>query len=175
MHDLSQWEAIERILVALAAGGILGLEREWTGKAAGIRTHALVAEGAALFMITSLMLGNQMRASSLAYDPSRLASTVVQGIGFISAGVIIRHKAQIKGLTTAAGLWVAAAVGLLVGAGFYAIAFAAVVSTVIALTFLKPFEEDLRNIGDSNRSPVQTRSRLIRRLRRPTRKPPGLQ
>ena len=78
-------------------------------------------------------------------------------------------------MTTAAGLWVAAAVGLLVGAGFYAIAFAAVISTVITLAFLKPFEEDLRNIGNPDRSPVQTRSRLIRRLRRPTRKPTGLQ
>jgi putative Mg2+ transporter-C (MgtC) family protein len=174
MHDLSQWEAIERIVVALAAGAILGLEREWTGKAAGVRTHALVAEGAALFMITSLMLGNQMRASDLAYDPSRIASTVVQGIGFISAGVIIRQQAQIKGLTTAAGLWVAAAVGLLVGSGFYVVAFAAVIATVITLAFLRPFEQELRKIEDSNVSPVRTRSPLIQRLRRSGRKPTGL-
>lgn len=142
MGDLSQWQAVERIVVALAAGAAIGFEREWSGKAAGIRTHALVAEGSALFMIASLLLGDEMWAAGRIYDPSRLASTVVQGIGFIAAGVIIRQHAQIRGLTTAAGLWVAAAIGLLVGAGFYVVAFAAVGATLIALSLFRLFDLD---------------------------------
>lgn len=171
MHDLSQWEAIERIAAALVAGAILGVERERAGKTAGLRTHALVAEGAALFMITSLLLGDQMRASGLTYDPSRIASTVVQGIGFISAGVIIQHKAQIKGLTTAAGLWVAAAVGLLVGAGFYVVAFAAVTNTVVALISLKPFEPELHEL-EAGTTPAVPGWRGRRRPRRRDDDPP---
>lgn len=165
MGDLSQWQAIERIVVALVAGAVIGLEREWSGKPAGIRTHALVAEGSALFMITSLMLGDQMWAAGRAYDPSRLASTVVQGIGFIAAGVIIRHQAQIRGLTTAAGLWVAAAVGLLVGAGFYAVAIAAVVTTILALSLLKPFESEMHEFetrpGSGRRWTWRVRRRVV--------------
>ena len=173
MHDLSQWEAIARIVVALLAGAILGVEREWTGQSAGIRTHALVAEGSALFMITSLMLGNQMRASGFNYDPSRIASTVVQGIGFISAGVIIRHKAQVRGLTTAAELWVAAAVGLLVGAGFFAIAFAAVATTVVALTSLKAFERVIHEDQAQSTSQAPKWTTHLRPRRRPDQDPPG--
>ncbi len=150
MHDLTQWEAVERIVVALLAGGALGFEREWSGKAAGIRTYALAAEGAALFMIMSLLLGGQMRSSGLNYDPSRIGSTVVQGIGFIAAGVIIRHKAQVTGLTTAAGLWVAAAVGLLVGGGFYVVAFAAVAATIVALMVFKALEAELHVVEDGH-------------------------
>lgn len=142
MSDLTQWQAVERIVVALIAGAAIGFEREWSGKAAGIRTHALVAEGSALFMIASLLLGGEMWAAGRVYDPSRIASTVVQGIGFIAAGVIIRHNAQIRGLTTAAGLWVAAAIGLLIGAGFYVVAFAAVATTLIALSLLRLFDLD---------------------------------
>ena len=162
MYDLSHWEAIERIVVALVAGALLGLEREWTGKAAGIRTYALAAEGAALFMIAALLLGDEMRAAGLTYDPSRIAATVVQGIGFIAAGVIIRHKAQVRGLTTAAGLWVSAAVGLLIGAGFYFVAFAAVAATILALIVLKSLEGEIEM---SEKTGAAITLRRVKRIR----------
>jgi putative Mg2+ transporter-C (MgtC) family protein len=158
--DLSQWQAVERIVVALAAGAAIGFEREWSGKAAGIRTHALVAEGSALFMIASLLLGDEMWAAGRVYDPSRLASTIVQGIGFIAAGVIIRQHAQVRGLTTAAGLWVAAAIGLLVGAGFYVVAFAAVGATLIALSLFRLFDLDAPDSEPGSRPQRVIRNRI---------------
>ncbi len=133
MDPLSNLEAIERLGIALLVGGLLGLERERADKPAGLRTYMLVAEGAALFMICSLMLGDQQVAAGAAYDPSRIASTVVQGIGFLAGGVIITSRRRVRGLTTAAGIWVTAAIGLLAGAGFFAIAAIATATTLVAL------------------------------------------
>ena len=128
------WTMVIRLLVATALGALIGIEREYHAKEAGVRTHLLVALGACLFMILSiygfdLMLGRD----HVSFDPSRIASQVVTGIGFIGAGTIILQKQMVRGLTTAAGLWVTAAIGLACGTGMYVIA---VVTSVIALASL---------------------------------------
>ena len=106
-----EWNFILRLLVAGLLGGAIGFEREFRAKEAGVRTHFIVALGSALFMIIS------QYAFSGQYDHSRVAAQVVSGIGFIGAGVIIFQKNVVRGITTAAGLWVAAAIGLACGAG----------------------------------------------------------
>ena len=123
-----------RLLTATALGALIGFEREYHAKEAGVRTHLLVALGTCLFMILSIygfdfMLGRD----HVSFDPSRIASQVVTGIGFIGAGTIILQKQMVRGLTTAAGLWVTAAIGLACGAGMYVIA---VVTSAIVLTSL---------------------------------------
>jgi putative Mg2+ transporter-C (MgtC) family protein len=141
VEPLSDIEAVQRLAVAMAAGIILGFERERADKPAGIRTYMLVTQGAALFMICAIMLSAQVTmADGTISDPGRIASTVVQGIGFIAAGVILTTGRGIIGLTTAAGLWVATAVGLLIGAGFYPIALVATAATVIGLIVLQRIE-----------------------------------
>lgn len=133
---MTEWEALLRISLALLAGAILGFEREMSDKPAGLRTYALVCQGAALFMVCGILLTYQDFGKPTAVDPSRIASTVVQGIGFLAAGVIFTIGVRVQGLTTAAGIWVAAAVGLLIGAGFYIVGFGAVIITILALRAL---------------------------------------
>ena len=116
---------ILRIIVAGLLGGLIGLEREIRAKEAGLRTHFIVALGSALFMIIS------QYAFTGRFDAARVAAQVVSGIGFIGAGVIIFQKNVVRGVTTAAGLWVAAAIGLACGAGMYLVATAAAALTVI--------------------------------------------
>ena len=133
------WEFILRIFVAAMLGGAIGLEREYRAKEAGLRTHFLVALGSALFMIVSaygfddIKLGEEQR-----WDIARIAAQVVTGIGFIGAGTIIFHKSEnvIRGLTTAAGVWVTAAIGLACGGGMYILA---AVSTALVLIGLEAF------------------------------------
>lgn len=107
-----------RLLLAALLGGLIGLEREAAGRAAGLRTHTLVSVGSALIMMTSIYLFEAYRGAASA-DPARLAAQVVSGIGFLGAGTIIRSGLNITGLTTAASLWVVSAVGLSVGCGFW--------------------------------------------------------
>lgn len=138
---LSETEAVVRMGVAIAAGSAIGFERERLAKPAGSRTYAVVALGATLFMVGSILLGDDVRADGGAgYDPSRIGSTIVQGIGFLAAGVIFTSGGRVQGLTTAAGIWVTAAIGLLIGAGFYVVAIAATVLTVLTLVVLRWFE-----------------------------------
>jgi putative Mg2+ transporter-C (MgtC) family protein len=133
---MSEWEALIRVGLALSAGALLGLEREVADKPAGLRTYALVAQGAGLFMVLGILLSGQQYSGSASIDPSRIASTVVQGIGFIAGGVIFTVGARVQGLTTAAGVWVAAAAGLMIGGGFYIVGFGAVVMSLVVLRVL---------------------------------------
>ena len=127
-------EFLWRLLAATAMGAAIGLEREYHAKEAGIRTHLLVAVGSCLFMILSAYGFDALLAKDhVSFDPSRIASQVVTGIGFIGAGTIIFQKQMVRGLTTAAGLWVTAAIGLACGIGMYMIA---VVSTALVLISL---------------------------------------
>ena len=125
-------QMILRLFLATVLGSVIGLEREIHGKVAGFRTHALVSLGAALFMIVSVDMYAAYRGTA-AVDPTRIAAQVVSGIGFLGAGAIIRFPTGITGLTTAASLWVASAIGLACGAGFYKHAFAAVMLTLLVL------------------------------------------
>ena len=118
-------EVTLRLFVALLLGGIVGIEREFRSKDAGFRTHFLVALGSALFCVVSQYgFGIDLK------DSSRVAAQVVSGIGFLGAGTIIFQKNMVRGLTTAAGLWVTAAIGLACGTGMYA---AAAIATVMIL------------------------------------------
>jgi putative Mg2+ transporter-C (MgtC) family protein len=144
LETLSDLEVFERILFSLAAGTLIGVEREWNNKPAGVRTYALVCEGSALFMITSLLLGEQVIALNGGnYDPSRIASTVVQGIGFLGGGVIFMRGSRVRGITTASAIWVTAALGLMIGAGFYIPALLGVVSSVFVLVPMRWFEKEM--------------------------------
>jgi putative Mg2+ transporter-C (MgtC) family protein len=135
---ISETDAIVRIVVAALLGAVLGMERELSDKPAGLRTHMLVSEGAALFMVGSLLLTKQFSEgpNALSLDPTRVASTIVTGIGFLGGGAILQSRDRIKGITTAAAIWVAAAIGLLVGAGFFLVAVAGVVIAIITLALV---------------------------------------
>lgn len=146
VETLSDLETFKRLGLAMAAGLILGLEREHADKPAGVRTFMLVCEGAALFMLCGLLLSNQLAAVGRISDPGRIASTVIQGIGFIAAGVILTRGTQIVGLTTAAGIWVTAAIGLLLGAGLTTIGIGATAITVASLYVLRTIG---RRLGDA--------------------------
>ena len=131
---MMEMEFLWRLLAATAMGAAIGIEREYHAKEAGIRTHLLVALGSCLFMILSAYGFDAFLAKDhTSFDPSRIASQVVTGIGFIGAGTIILQKQVVRGLTTAAGLWVTAAIGLACGIGMYVIA---IVTTVLVLVSL---------------------------------------
>lgn len=117
---------ILKVLVAVLLGTIIGFEREWRGKPAGLRTLGLVAGGAALFTVVSHHMGEMSNNPNA--DITRIASNIVQGVGFLGAGIIFRGNNNVKGLTTAATVWVSAAIGMAAGIGSYSIA---VVSTAI--------------------------------------------
>lgn len=139
-------EFILRIFAASILGGMIGLEREYRAKDAGFRTHFLVALGSALFMILS-QFGFDTSLdmyTAISLDPSRIASQVVTGIGFIGAGLIIFQKNVIRGLTTAAGLWVTSAIGLTCGAGMYTLAVA---TTALVLLCLEALNVILSRVG----------------------------
>lgn len=128
------YEFIFRVFIAALLGAIIGFEREYRAKEAGMRTHFLVAMGSALFMILSQFgFDSLLGMQSISLDPSRIASQVVTGIGFIGAGTIIFQKHMIKGLTTAAGLWVTSAIGLTCGSGMYILAITATLLVLICL------------------------------------------
>ena len=122
------WVIVGRLALAAALGMVIGIERTYRAKTAGIRTHFLVALGSALFMIVS-RYGFEGTG-----DPGRVAAQIVSGIGFLGAGTIIMQKHVVHGLTTAAGMWVAAGIGMASAAGLYAVA---VFSTVLALIGLE--------------------------------------
>ena len=134
--DLGGWDTLARLSVAAALGGAVGIEREIRDREAGTRTHLLVSLGSALFTIVSaygfrefLTSGDQV----IRADPTRIAAQIVTGIGFLGAGAIIRQGLSVRGLTTAATLWVAAAIGIAAGAGYYPGAVLGTVVTIFAL------------------------------------------
>ena len=124
------WDFILRLFIAGILGAVVGLDREYRAKEAGYRTHFLVSLGSALIMIVSQYGFQQIiQESSVSLDPSRVAAQVVSGIGFIGAGTIIIQKQFVRGLTTAAGIWATAGIGLAIGAGMYGIGVAATILT----------------------------------------------
>ncbi|MBC2227400.1 MgtC/SapB family protein [Listeria seeligeri] len=128
---------ILRLVIAGILGAVIGLDREIRAKEAGFRTHFLVSLGSALIMIVSQYGFSEIATmQTVSFDPSRVAAQVVSGIGFIGAGTIIIQKKFVRGLTTAAGLWATAGIGLAVGAGMYWVGIAATLLTLIGLEFL---------------------------------------
>jgi len=137
-------EMVIRLLVATVLGALIGFEREYHAKEAGVRTHLLVALGACLFMILSIYgFDFMLDKDHVSFDPSRIASQVVTGIGFIGAGTIILQKQMVRGLTTAAGLWVTAAIGLACGTGMYVIAGITTAIVLISLGLINVFVPSL--------------------------------
>jgi len=132
---LSELEAVLRLSLAFLLGAVLGLERETHDRPAGLRTFILVAVGSTLIMIVSIGL-RDLYAGSTGVDPGRIAAQVVTGIGFLGAGTIMHEGPIVRGLTTAAGLWVVAAIGLAVGAGFYLVAAVTTALALVSLTVL---------------------------------------
>lgn len=138
--DLSQFLGIFFPLgLAALLGGIVGLERETTGRPAGLRTHVLVAVGSALIMIISMDM-MRYRTENWIPDPGRIGAQIVSGIGFLGAGTIMREGLTVRGLTTAASLWVVAGVGMAVGSGLYLEATVASVMILLTLTVLRQAE-----------------------------------
>ncbi|HEV8579737.1 MAG TPA: MgtC/SapB family protein [Thermoanaerobaculia bacterium] len=133
-------EVAAKIGLAALLGGVIGAERERTGKWAGLRTHMLIAVGSALLTDISVQIGVRYAQGSAAWDPGRITAQIVTGVGFIGAGTIIQSRGAVHGLTTAAGLWVASAIGIAVGAGFYAEAVLTSLALLLILTVLRPVE-----------------------------------
>jgi putative Mg2+ transporter-C (MgtC) family protein len=138
MPDVEWWDVLLRLVVAAGLTGAIGLERELRERAAGLRTHMLVGVGSALFTIVSAYGWADFSFSTpegVVFDPTRIAAQIVTGIGFLGAGAIIRQGLSVRGLTTAAGLWVVAAIGMAAGAGYFS---AALIATGVVLVGLGP-------------------------------------
>ena len=142
IREVTYWAVALRILVAILAGGLLGMERGMKNRPAGMRTYMLVCVGSCLIMLTNQYLFQVTQAG----DPMRLGAQVVSGIGFLGAGTIVvtRHN-RIKGLTTAAGLWSAAGVGLALGVGFYEAALIAGLAIFVVMTLLQRWDDNLHS------------------------------
>ncbi len=133
---ISTYDIVLRLLAALLFSGAVGLQRELTGKTAGMRTHILVGVGAALYTLVS-----GYTFGTTAANADRIAAQVVSGIGFIGGGAILKERGSIKGLTTAAGLWAAAALGMAAGAGLYTMGIAASLVVLLTLVVLRRVEK----------------------------------
>ncbi|MDP2938096.1 MAG: MgtC/SapB family protein [Candidatus Omnitrophota bacterium] len=136
---LNDLEIFIRLLLALVLSGFIGLERQIHRRTAGLRTHILVGLGSCLIMLTSLYIFDIYK-NEVPLDPARIAAGVITGIGFLGAGAIIRDREGIKGLTTAASLWVVAGIGLATGCGFYKAALFTTILALITLFFLRYVE-----------------------------------
>lgn len=137
------WEICLRLLCAMIVGLVIGTEREYTNRPAGMRTHILVALGACVVAITGQVLFSEYRVLGAAPDPARLSAQVITGVGFLGAGTIMREGATVKGLTTAASVWTVACLGIATGYGYYAIAAAGLVFAFITLTILELVQHHL--------------------------------
>jgi putative Mg2+ transporter-C (MgtC) family protein len=157
-HLITQWanslewpvEPLVRLTLAAILGGLVGLEREVRGRQAGFRTNLLVCLGCSIIMIVSISFAYHPWPHdphfNVNIDPARIAYGVMAGIGFLGAGVIVKHEGGVRGLTTAAGLWCVAAIGLACGLGLYLIALIAAVLVLLSLWFLDYFEKFLPKV-----------------------------
>lgn len=140
--------AIFKLLLSLLLGAVVGLERRHKGQIAGMRTFALISMGATLAMLVSIYIPQEYMGLKNG-DPGRIAAQVISGIGFLGAGAIIQMKGSVRGLTTAAGIWMTACIGLAVGAGMYLIAIAACLLIIFVLMFLESLEKRLFKGGEA--------------------------
>ena len=141
--DISILDIVFRLLCALLVGIVIGTEREYTHRPAGMRTHMLVSLGACVVMIIGQLIFVQYREYNATPDPARMAAQVITGVGFLGAGTILREGPTVKGLTTAASLWSTACLGLAAGAGYYALAVAGMVFIFATLTIFEVIQKKL--------------------------------
>ena len=137
--EIDLYTVLSRLFIALLAGGAIGLERAYHGRPAGFRTHSLVCVSSSLLMLLTVfqwMLLSEAPVETFRVDPTRMAQGIMTGIGFLGAGVIMKERLSVRGLTTAASIWMTASVGIIIGMGFYSAAFAA---TLITLGVLSAF------------------------------------
>lgn len=160
--ELSLNEAILRLFMALALGTVVGLERELSHQTAGLRTHILVCLGATVYTIVSISdlfhgmtAQNGVNPNSIIQDPSRIAAQIVSGIGFIGGGAVLRHGTSIRGLTTAASLWMMASIGMLVGIGHYYLSTVATFFAFLVLFTIGSLERNLFNKHQKNFSKMR--------------------
>ncbi len=141
-------DILVKLLLAAVAGGLIGLEREKHGRPAGLRTNLLVSVGACAMMIVSeafyVKYGMLDVESAVRFDPSRVAAQIVTGIGFLGAGVILKEGISVRGLTTAASLWVVAGLGMAFGMGYFSLGVITTVLVLISLVFLKNLDPLIR-------------------------------
>jgi len=143
VSDPAYLEMALRLFGALLIGAMVGSERSYQGRPAGFRTHALVCVSTALLMLLTVYEDRwfpQLTQGRIALDPTRMAQGIMTGIGFLGAGTIMKDGLSVRGLTTAASIWITAAIGILVGVGFYFPAFLATIFTFLTLSFLKWIE-----------------------------------
>jgi len=141
VHTITEIDIVIRLCLAFLGGGIIGFERSFRRQVAGLRTHILIAIGAASLMLLSIWLPQNFTEKP--GDPGRIAAQVVSGIGFLGAGAIIRLGSNIRGLTTAASLWLTAAIGLTVGAGMFVTALTAEILALVTLVVLHKVENKI--------------------------------
>lgn len=139
---LSLWETLWRIILSVVLSGIIGVEREFRQKGAGLRTHILVGLGSTLIVLTSLYIFDTYKHIAI-FDPTRMISGIVTGIGFLCAGTIIQADSRVMGLTSAAVLWIVSGVGIAVGAGHYEAAIFVSIIVFFVLVVLRSFEQKL--------------------------------
>jgi putative Mg2+ transporter-C (MgtC) family protein len=144
------WVPIGQIVLSAVLGGLIGIEREWRGRDAGFRTNMLIAMGTCLFTILSIH-GFPLDDSA-AQDSARVAAQVVSGIGFLGAGALFQTRQHTKGMTTAATIWMVAAIGMTVGVGAYTLAIISSAITLIALRFLRPVSKFVSQRKSNNSS-----------------------
>ncbi len=139
-------EIITRLVIALLCGMVIGVERIIAHKTAGMRTYALVAMGAALFVITSEMVGHMYSDTSAVFSPIWIPAAIVTGIGFLGAGLIIFRESHLTGVTTASSIWVSAGIGIAAGFGMYSLAMIATILTLVIFVVLWFLEQQVRKI-----------------------------
>lgn len=138
-----------RLLCAMAAGTLIGIEREYTHRPAGLRTHILVALGACVISITGEMLFHHYSALGSTADPARLSAQVISGVGFLGAGTIMKEGANVKGLTTAASVWAVACLGIAAGYGYYTLTILGTGLILITLTLFEMLQQNLLRTGSA--------------------------
>lgn len=147
-HDVNFLGAIVKLLLSFVIGSAIGLERRRKGQVAGMRTFSLICMGATLAMLISIYIPQEYMGLKNG-DPGRIAAQVISGIGFLGAGAIIQMKGAVKGLTTAAGIWMTAAIGLAIGAGMFAISIVSALLVLFALKTAERLEIELFKTGES--------------------------
>lgn len=148
--DINSTSALFRIVLSLILGSCIGIERKRKGQMAGLRTFSLISMGACIAMVLSIYVC-QETVGLLRGDPSRIAAQVLSGIGFLGAGAIIQMKGSVRGLTTAAGIWIIATIGMSVGCGLYLVSIVSTILVLFVLTLLERIEHRV-NVGNEART-----------------------